>query len=477
MKKKFGAILMAGVMSLSMAASLVFTTGCFNNAQIVDFQMPENGFDINADVEIKFWHTMGQDLSKVLNTYIGEFNKLYPHVTITEEQVGSYDDVRNLITKRITAGTQPNIAYCYPDHVALFNESGAVQPLNDFLPGSAYGDVKITRADNSEEYFCLTSEEKDKFMETYYNEGFQFDDGDIMYTFPFAKSTEVLYYNENWFNAHPEVKIPTTWDELETACAQIKEIDSKLTPFTYDSESNWFITLCEQYGSPYTAIGETAEESFLFDNPTNREFLTRIKSWWDKGYFTTQAFFGSYTSDMFKKQESVMCIGSSAGAKNQNPDRVDGEYPFSVGVVGIPQVHPENPKAILQGPSVCIFKQQDPQKVMASWLFVKYLTTNVNFQAAFSGVSGYIPVLNMTTMEENTIYKDNLAKANGNTYLTYKTVQVALEQESAYFTSPAFNGSSTARDQVGLMLQAVMTGTSLDQAFQDAIAKCKAAFI
>jgi len=54
-----------------------------------------------------------------------------------------------------------------------------------------------------------------------------------------------------------------------------------------------------------------------------------------------------------------------------------------------------------------------------------------------------------------------------------------MQQEKAYYTSPAFNGSSTARDEVGaLMAECLSTKTDnvdalIDKAFQDAIDECE----
>ena len=68
----------------------------------------------------------------------------------------------------------------------------------------------------------------------------------------------------------------------------------------------------------------------------------------------------------------------------------DGNYPFEVGIATIPQADASNRKVISQGPSVCIFKKANVQEEYASWLFVKYLTTSVDFQAEFSMASGCI---------------------------------------------------------------------------------------
>ena len=49
---------------------------------------------------------------------------------------------------------------------------------------------------------------------------------------------------------------------------------------------------------------------------------------------------------------------------------------FETEVMMIPQFDPEHPQMISQGPSVCVFNKEDPQEVLASWLFTQYLLTN-----------------------------------------------------------------------------------------------------
>lgn len=466
MKKKFGAILMAGAMACTVLSSAVLATGC--GKKIQDFVMPENGFDTESPVEIKFYHTMGQDLRKVLQSSIEQFNVLFPNVKVVETQIGKYEDVRDQIITEINAAAQPNLAYCYPDHVAMFNQSGAVLPLNDFLTDGAYKDMTVKHADGTTEQLNFTQEQTDAFIEGYYEEGYQFDDGSKMYTLPFSKSTEVLFYNKTFFEKN-EISVPKTWDDMEQVCKKIKELDPNCTPLGYDSESNWFITMCKQYGSDYTSADG---EHFLFDNEQNRKFVETFKGWYDKGYFITQAINKTYTSNLFVKQNSYMCIGSSAGAKNQIAPSTDDKYDFEVGIASIPQVNPENPKVISQGPSICIFKQNDPQQVLASWLLAKFLTSDISFQAQFSVVSGYVPVLK--TVIDHEVYKEHLAEANGTSKLTALSAKVCMEQEAAYYTSPAFVGSSRARDEVGALMQAVFTESkTLEKAFSDAIQKCR----
>ena len=472
--KKFLAIIMLLALTMTMLFSCGTKPDPNGDKKVGNFEVPEVGYD-GSEVTITFYHTMGANLVGVLNNYIAEFNKLYPKIHIEHTQIGGYDDVRDQISTELTTNAQPNIAYCYPDHVALYNLAGSVITLDSLIDSK----IEITRADGSKETLGLTEAQIADFIEGYYNEGKQFGDG-LMYTMPLSKSTEVLYYNATFFKEH-NLTPPTTWEEMGELCKKIKEIDPKSIPLGYDSEANWFITMCEQYGSPYTSA---TGDHFLFNNETNRNFVKMFREWYQKGYLTTQKIYGAYTSGLFtstNEVKSYMSIGSSAGAKHQRPTaNADGSYPFDVGIATIPQVSETNKKVISQGPSLCVFKKanQNPQEVVASWLFVKYLTTTVEFQADFSMTSGYVPVIK--SVSDNTEYKKFIDGANGGTNIAALSAKVCLEQEEAYYTSPAFDGSSKARDQVGALLAKCLSANDggdvdamIKKAFEDAIEECE----
>ncbi len=430
-------------------------------------------------VTITFYHSMGAKLQGVLDTYIAEFNKLYPNITIEHSSMGDYDGVRDQIKTALTAGNQPNIAYCYPDHVALYNVAKAVVPLDNFINST----IEMTDALGNKSVLGFTEEQIKDFIPGYYAEGTAFDKAGTMYTLPMSKSTEALYYNKTFFEQN-NLTVPTTWEEMEALCAKIKEIDPDCVPLGYDSEANWFITMCEQYQSPYTTLDKGSQ--FQFNNDTNRGFVKMFRDWYHKGYLTTEAIYGSYTSGLFTVTEGQRCymvIGSTGGASYQTPPK-DGEGKplFESGMATPPQVNPDAPKVISQGPSLCIFKDKNKQEVVASWLFVKFLTTNPEFQAEFSMASGYAPVIQ--SVQENAVYKDWLDAASGYNNMTALSVKLALSQSNAYFVSPAFNGSSEARDQVGQLMQDALVYGKPDtaaedvdakilQLFKDAVSKCE----
>ena len=67
-----------------------------------------------------------------------------------------------------------------------------------------------------------------------------------------------------------------------------------------------------------------------------------------------------------------------------------------------------------------------------------------------------------------------LDNANGTEFITARANHVALEQEDWYYTSPAFVGSSMARDVVGSLLDSVLQGNqTVDEAFKRALNELK----
>ncbi len=473
MRKKILAMLMTFAMLLGMLS----LAGCQQGGNSKNaFVVPEEGFNPDEQVSITFTHTMGAKLQGVLDTYIEEFNKIYPNIEITHQSAGGWGDINGQINTEIAGGNQPNIAYCYPDHVAMYNIAKSVVTLDNLIASE-----QVVPGTN--EVLGLTAQQKDDFIKSYYDEGIVYGD-DLMYTMPLNKSTEVLYYDKTFFEENG-LSVPTTWDELWDTCDKILKIDPNCYPLGYDAEDNWFITLCEQMKTGFTSAENGGQ--YLFNNDENKAFVKELREYYQKGYFTTQELYGSYTSNLFVETTDTrcyMCVGSSGGASYQmsNNDTTDGSFAFEVGVAPIPQYDANNRKTISQGPSLCILKgsKTTDQQILASWLFVKFLCTNIDFQAEFSMASGYMPVLKSVT--ENEAYAAWLNKGNGYEYLVAKCVKVGIDGRDDYFVSPAFNGSSKAREQAGALLLKCLSGEAagdagvdalIDASFQDAIDECE----
>ncbi len=410
--------------------------------------------------EITFWHTIGKTNQETLETMITEFNKTYPNIKITHSQQGGYDDVKSAVSNAIPAGTTPTMAYCYPDHVADYLPSGSVVKLDNFMNSSLIG---LGVEDNG-----LGDKAASDYIQTYLSEGNNYTINGVKqngyYSMPFSKSTEVLFYNKDAFEANGW-NVPTTWDQMWALCKTIKEADEDVIPLGYDSDANFFITYCAQNNIPYTT-GEGSEH-FLFNNAEAKAFVNTIKEYscveGGKGYWTSQAQLGSgtYTSTKFCDMELMMSIGSTGGTTYNVTSN------FTTGVAALPQSDTNNGKVIMQGPSICFMSDSTLSQRVGAWLFYKFIT-NTHNSAIWSSQTGYNPV--RTSSFADSAYGTSTSNLV-NTVLQF--AGTGSSYADWYYTSPSFKGSSAARTQVTNLMSGVLTGTkTVDQAFEDAYQNC-----
>jgi len=440
---------------------------------------------------ITFYTTMGDKLQEPLNKAIDKFEEKFPGWTVEAVFPGGYDEVRSAIVGDLQANSQPDLAYCYADHVAQYLTSGKVVNMSNLINSTDALKVSVKQGEEwsektYDEIVGYTAEEIADFVPGYYAEGYAenyanyssygFGAKDVL-TLPFQKSTEILYYNADALE-ELEAEVPQTWDELWEICTLAKEKWPECTPLGYDSESNWFITMCQQNGWGYTSA--SSDNHYLFYNENTVAWLEELRGHFQNKLFTTQEIYGAYSSNLFVKgiEEggTLFSIGSSGGASYQNPA---GKFNWGVAPVpgsvvgedeyGDPVI---NNSAISQGPSLVMFQtsaENSAEKQILTWEFVKILL-DPEYQCKFAGTSGYMPA-RLSSYEVD--YYKELLKDDSD--IVVATVLCAKGMADRYYTSPAFVGSSTARTQVGSALVYATMGTkTADAALRDAAKKCGA---
>ena len=478
-------------------ACCIAVTGC------VAFAACGGGTDY--DHTIIFYSSQGQNLTPTTDKAIENFEAKYPGWKVEHTQPGGYDEVLSKVRSDLTAGLQPDLAYCYSDHVAQYIESGTVVNMSEFLTKAdsytyTYKDDSGAEQTKTIDRIGFTQEDVDAFIPRFMNEGYAknytgasdygFKDDDLL-TLPFVKSTELLYYNPDALTELGVSELPKefTWDDLWAICADARAKWNKCTPLGYDSEANWFITMAQQLGFDYTSAD--ANNHYLFNNDGAKAWLTDIQSKYKEPnkYITTQQIYGSYTSALFilgpQNNGLVFCIGSSGGANNQAGQDFVTEVAPIPGVYrdadgdGTDEFHAE---CISQGPSLVMLRgghsaTNPDEKEIMTFQFIKELL-DVEFQAKFSRVSGYNPMRTDVNESENfqlfLAGKDEEGKAlNGSSLVASKAVKVANDLNSRFFTSPAFVGSSVARAQMTSVVQYVLLGQkSVNEALEGAIKAC-----
>ena len=475
---------MKKLLSLCMAAVAVFAlASCGQKIKEEETTTPPKeiveivDFDATKDVTVNFWHAMGQTNQEIIAEIIESFEELYPNITVVQTSLGDYTTLRDTITSGIAADELPTIAQTYPDHVALYIHGEVMRELDSYLASTK----EVTLSDNTKEKYGLTEAEQDEYVDGFWAEGTIYDSVGTMYSMPFNKSTEVLYYNKTIFEKYGW-NVPTTWEEIVEVASSFKETTEyaalradgkKAAGFSYDSEANLFITMTQQWGGGYTGFDNSGKGAFLFDNVQSKAAMDFYKKAFDAELLATTTHFGTnYSSDAFKAGQIIMTLGSSAGASYNVPS--DGA--FTVGVAPYPQkAGSTNKQVIQQGTNVSLFKRGDAQEELAGWLFMKFLT-NYDSALLWCTETAYFPI--RKDVLTSTAYADHISgKAvdkDGNVIYKPTTQQLAqavgLAQADWFFTNVAFVGSSKARDNAELIVQGILYGgKSIDNAYQEAM--------
>ena len=129
---------------------------------------------------------------------------------------------------------------------------------------------------------------------------------------------------------------------------------------------------------------------------------------------------------------------------------------------------------ISQGPSMCVFNKEDPQVVLASWLFAQFMLTD-KVQIAYAQTEGYVPV---TEKAKNTnTYQDYLNRSGEDNELYYNikldATKLLLDNTENTFVTSVFNGSASLRDAAGQLIEetkkAARRGDTIDDAYMQAL--------
>lgn len=457
--------------------SAALLAGCHGSRGLDAFSMPEE-FDESRELEITFWakNDTNKTQTDIYERAIADFERLYPNIKVNLRLYTNYGDIYNDVITNIATNTTPNVCITYPDHIATYlTGTNVVVPLDELFADERYG------FGGSEVHFDSVGQEEvvSRFLEEGAFDGHY-------YAIPFMRSTEACYVNKTYVEALgytlPDV---LTWDFIwEVSEAALKtgadgnylvNGQNVLIPFIYKSTDNMMIQMLYQRNADYS----TPEGEILLFNDTTKELLYTIAEHGKSRAFSTFKI-SSYPANFLNAGQCIFAVDSTAGATWMGTDAPlrdiseDKLVRFETAVLPVPQFDPDAPRMISQGPSVCLFNKEDPQEVLASWLFAQYLLTN-DVQIAYAETEGYIPV---TLRAQNSAeYTDYLARGGEDHALHYEikiqAAKLLIDNTDNTFVTPVFNGSASLRDAAGQLIEttvkAVRRGQTVDEAFMEAL--------
>lgn len=460
---------------------VVAAVGCGNRHTSAYKVLTVEELKAAPSVDVSFRVPFAEGIRNTIQDLIDSFNVEYPNVNITLDHVSGYDPMKESIIQDIAGGKAPTMAVGYPDHFAEYLITEAIINLDDFIKAS-------------DPVIGYTQDELDDFVPGYLEENRQFTRDGGYHGLPFNKSTEVMYYNVDFFEEFG-LEVPKTWAEMETVSAQINVIVASLTDKSYawmgkiktnlekgefmtsmyDSSANYAITMIRQFGGEYTgklfleggivdvqrgtlkfATNAKSKEAFDYVKKLATDKVTSIPDIWEQ----------LYGSNMFINSQVIMNVGSSAGANN---------YSKSISrwaVAPIPYKDADHKYVIQQGTNVAIFSQATDLEKLAAWLFIKHCLTPDN-TVYFARKTAYMPVRKSAyDLPAYTSFLTNPAPADvGSSKVHNATFEYAKEGWT-YFVDAAWAGSNKVRLEVGTAVaQIIVYKTDVQTALDEAIGR------
>jgi len=447
-------------------------TGCHGSTDIAVFSIPDE-FDESREYTIVFWakNDTNQTQKEIYEQAIRDFEELYPNIHVEMRLYTDYGRIYQDVITNMATGTTPNVCITYPDHIATYNTSdNTVVALDELMVDVEYG-----LGGSKVKFDAPTIDEiVPKFLG-------ECSFGGHYYALPYMRSTEACYVNKTYVEKLgyelPEV---LTWDFIweVSEAAMAKDADGNfivngqqvMIPFIYKSTDNMMIQMLFQLDAGY--VPRDGELGLLNDDTA--EVLKTVAGHAATGAFSTFKI-SSYPGNFLNAGQCIFAVDSTAGATWMGSNAPLIDIPedklveFEMAVLPVPQFDPENPEMISQGPSICIFNKDDPQEVMASWLFVQYMLTNP-VQINYATTEGYVPVT--LKAQQSGEYQDYLSRAGENNDLYYdvkiSASKLLLDNMDNTFVTPVFVGSAELRNASGHLIEDVTKGARRKKTIDDA---------
>jgi len=384
---------------------------------------------------VAFWHVWGTGgPNEAMLGIVDDFNATNEWgITVDAIDQNAYNDLEDAFNAAVQSGDLPDLVTGYTNAMANWYAVDAVVDLDPYVNDPDFG---------------LTAEEQAAFFPGSINGG-KAPDG-ALFAFPISQSENVLFYNSGWAKELGFDAPPANYAEFkEQACAAAEANTNDDNPdndgtgglVLYAGASNVASFVFANGGNMLNAAGD----GYDFTDQTVVDAAEFMKDLWDSGCaFATE----SYPNPEFATRKALFTMSSTAGLPYQfaafdAEDAIKDEWtiaPFP-GKDG--------------GQSVDLFGQYvaiantNPERMMATWVFVKYLTSP-EVQAKWIEGSAYYPTRSDTLPFLDAYGAENQTWSYGLTFLDSGKAE------------PAWASWTTVRRDVGDSFNAIIQGTPED---------------
>jgi len=329
------------------------------------------------DTHIRFWHTWNGPAGDVIERLTNEFNTSNDWgITVEAHNLDNLDTLYNEVAAALQNASQPDLVAAY-NYQALSWEADTqiLVTLDDYVNDPIYG---------------FSQREIDDFYPVFWA---QDRSGRRRIGVPALRSAQLIYYNSTWGR---ELGFPdppaTTANFKRQACAAAQANQQDEDP-TNDQTGGWIIST--NYAAVLgwlsafdSQIVQPTQRGYLFDTPESAQAFTFLRELFEDGCAWTgeESFL---PDDAFARRQALFAAGSLTNIRFQEDVFADLKSKDEWTVIPFPAAN-DAPAITVYGPSFEILRST-PEKQLASWLFIKWLTAPQN-QARLIEASGHYPL-------------------------------------------------------------------------------------
>ncbi len=387
-----------------------------------------------APVKITFWHGAGGEHGRVLDQLVNEFNASQDEVLVESAHQGGYGTLMQKLLASVAAGDPPTLAWSFNNWTSQFIDGDAIVPMEEFI-----NDPEIGYSDDELSDFFPAFIEANSWNGT-------------LYTLPFNKSVQILYYNQELLDK-AGISVPTTMDELADAARKVKA-ETEIPGLAVVPGIDTFAAYFRAFGGEW--LDEEGQPAFNDEAGVRAfEFIQALIE--DQAAYV----YDGYLDDEFNKGRTAMFIHS-----NGTVPWVRQSATFPWGTAPVPAG--TRPASTVAGLDLAIFREATQAEQRAAWTFTKWLLSpEVN--ARWSAAAGYLPV-RQSTLETPSMqaYLQEAAheKASG------------IESLDRLVFDPGIPAWNDMRNFVSEAVEKVLLlGTDPQQALDEAVQKSKQAIL
>ncbi|HET7558446.1 MAG TPA: ABC transporter substrate-binding protein [Limnochordia bacterium] len=315
-----------------------------------------------APVQITVWHSLGGGTGKAFQQIVADFKAAHPEIAVDLVYAGGYGAGLQKAQVAWAAGNAPNVAMFEQTRATIFEDTGALLPLEPFIKGPNGIDI-------NDFYPPMRA------TVTYHG---------TIYGLPYNPSTPLMYYNRDLFRSSglaPEA--PHTWQQLKDDSAKIardKNGDGKQDTYGMDFYA-WGWMLEAWLGENGAQVVSDDGKRFVFNSPKAVEAMQWLQDFVNKEHLGTAH--GGYpmfwAGNLAMGERSTASLaGNIASAKKNNVD-----------MDVAPLVCNAQCYAPIGGGNFVLFNTGTAEQKQAAWTFLKFITS-AEEQVKFSIASGYM---------------------------------------------------------------------------------------